>query len=128
MPRRADGGSLGKRTTVPSGWTKNLTRSPGFNCRWSRMGLGIVACPLLVSADSMCATPLLFWGCKTFTGVQSSCSAVSSGVGLRIHPVRLKLFGAAGGGSFAPFAVRDHHRGRVICDRVPVFGLLLPDR
>src|SRR5258708_36800938 len=57
MPRRADAGSFGNRTTLPSGCTKNLTRSPGFNRRCSRMAFGIVAWPLLVSvlvsADSM---------------------------------------------------------------------------
>src|SRR5207302_10931905 len=31
MPRRAEAGSFGNSTTLPSGCTKNLTRSPGFN-------------------------------------------------------------------------------------------------
>jgi len=33
MPRSAEAGSLGKITTLPSGWIKNFTRSPGFSCR-----------------------------------------------------------------------------------------------
>src|SRR6266478_6261562 len=53
MPRKAEAGIFGNRTTLPSGCTKNLTLSPGFNRRWSRMGLGIVAWPLAVIADSM---------------------------------------------------------------------------
>jgi hypothetical protein len=32
------------------------------------MALGIVACPLLVSADSICAVPLVFWPI-TFLGM-----------------------------------------------------------
>src|SRR6266576_6742257 len=43
IPRKAAAGSFGKRTTVPSGCTKNLTRSPGFNRRCSRIAFGIVA-------------------------------------------------------------------------------------
>src|SRR5581483_11440254 len=31
MPRAAEAGSFGKRTTVPSGWTKNFTRSPALS-------------------------------------------------------------------------------------------------
>ena len=38
---------------MPSGWTKNFTRSPGFKRRCSRIAFGIVAWPLTVIADSM---------------------------------------------------------------------------
>src|SRR5208283_5164391 len=53
MAFSAETGSLGSRTTVPSGWTKNFTRSPGFSRRCSRIAFGIVAWPLTVIADSM---------------------------------------------------------------------------
>jgi hypothetical protein len=55
MPRNADGGRLGKRTMLPSGWMKNFTRSPGFNPRRSRIDLGMVTRPFIVMADSMVA-------------------------------------------------------------------------
>jgi hypothetical protein len=64
MPRKADAGNFGRRTTLPSGCTKNLTRSPGFNPRCLRTALGIVACPFTVIADSMVA-PLLPYKCNT---------------------------------------------------------------
>src|SRR6516164_3015716 len=48
-----DAGRFGNRTTLPSGCMKNLSLSPRFNPRCSRMNFGIVACPLLVIADSM---------------------------------------------------------------------------
>src|SRR5208282_1909028 len=66
MPRKAEAGSFGKSTTLPSGCTKNLTRSPGFNRRCSRMALGIVAWPLLVSAESM-LPPLHSGECNTIS-------------------------------------------------------------
>src|SRR4029077_556724 len=43
---------FGKRTTLPSGCIKNLTRSPDVNPRCSRIAFGIVAWPFLVIADS----------------------------------------------------------------------------
>src|SRR6202048_1641883 len=60
-------GRFSKRTTLPSGCMKNLSRWPGFNPRCSRMAFGIVACPLLVSADSMddLPAPLHFTKCDT---------------------------------------------------------------
>ncbi len=61
MPRNADVGSLGKITTLPSGCRKNFTRSPGFRCKNSRIVFGIVACPLMLSADSTC---LLYFSIK----------------------------------------------------------------
>src|SRR5215469_10033073 len=64
LPRIAEAGSFGKSTTVPSGCTKNFTRSPGFNRRCSRIAFGIVACPLTVIADSI-APPLHFNRCNT---------------------------------------------------------------
>ena len=53
MPRSADTGSFGKITTLPSGCTKNFTRSPGFSRRCSLTALGMVAWPLMLSADSI---------------------------------------------------------------------------
>jgi hypothetical protein len=53
MPRKIVAGRFGKSTTLPSGCTKNLTRSPGFNRRCSRIAFGIVAWPFVVIADSM---------------------------------------------------------------------------
>jgi hypothetical protein len=53
MPLNAETGSLGRRTTVPSGCIKNFARSPGFKRRCSRIAFGIVAWPLTVIADSM---------------------------------------------------------------------------
>ena len=50
--RKADAGTFGRRTTLPSGCMKNLTRSPGFSRKCSRIAFGIVACPLVVIADS----------------------------------------------------------------------------
>src|SRR5262245_47252839 len=58
MPRSAEAGRFGNRTTLPSGCTKNFTRSPGFSPRYSRMGFGIVAWPLTVMADSIDRLPL----------------------------------------------------------------------
>jgi hypothetical protein len=43
MPRKTEAGRFGKRTTLPSACMKNLTRSPGFKPRWSRIAFGIVA-------------------------------------------------------------------------------------
>src|ERR1017187_4931839 len=75
IPRRAEAGSFGSRTTVPSGCTKNLTRSPGLRWRCSRMAFGIVAWPLLVIADSM-LSPLHFLECNTtFGGSQTGLLA-----------------------------------------------------
>src|SRR5260370_23122684 len=71
MPRKAEAGSFGKRTTLPSGCTKNLTRSPGFNRRCSRMAFGIVAWPLAVIADSM-VPPLHFIECNTLAPARTS--------------------------------------------------------
>src|SRR6202048_444105 len=67
MPRKMAAGRFGKRTTLPSGCMKNLSRSPGFNPRCSRMAFGIVAWPLLVSADSMddLLAPYHFIKCNT---------------------------------------------------------------
>jgi hypothetical protein len=42
-----------KMTTLPSGCTKNLTRSPGFSRRCLRIAFGIVSCPSTVIADSL---------------------------------------------------------------------------
>jgi hypothetical protein len=53
MPRSVVAGSFGRSTTLPSGWTKNFTRSPGRSPRYSRIAFGIVAWPLLVIAESM---------------------------------------------------------------------------
>src|ERR1700736_6259147 len=53
MPRKTEAGRFGKRTTLPSGCIKNLTRSPGFNRRCSRIAFGIVAWPFSVIADSI---------------------------------------------------------------------------
>src|SRR5215510_4498538 len=53
MPRTVAAGSLGRRTTVPSGCRKNLTRSPGLSRRCFRIAFGIVAWPLTVIADSI---------------------------------------------------------------------------
>jgi hypothetical protein len=53
MPRKAEAESFGKRTTLPSGCKKNLTRSPGFKWRCSRIAFGIVAWPLTVIAESI---------------------------------------------------------------------------
>src|SRR5271165_1069112 len=64
IPRNAETGSLGKRNTVPLGCTKNLTRSPGFTCRCSRIALGMVTWPLTVIADSI-LPPLLYLKCNT---------------------------------------------------------------
>jgi hypothetical protein len=36
MPHNADLENFGKRTTLPSGWMKNFTRSPGFKPRCLR--------------------------------------------------------------------------------------------
>src|ERR1700730_9064662 len=47
MPRKTEAGRFGKRTTLPSGCMKNLTQSPGFNPRCSRIAFGIVAWPFL---------------------------------------------------------------------------------
>src|ERR1700733_11119150 len=41
------------RMITPSGWKKNLNRSPGFRCKRSRTALGMVACPLLLRVASM---------------------------------------------------------------------------
>src|SRR5258706_14916432 len=43
IPRSVETGTFGSRTTLPSGCTKNFTRSPGFKPRWSRIDFGIVA-------------------------------------------------------------------------------------
>ena len=40
MPRKADAGRLGRRTTLPSGCTKNFTLSPGFSLRCARIAFG----------------------------------------------------------------------------------------
>src|SRR5437588_8938657 len=64
MPRKIRAGSFGSRTTVPSGWRKNFSRSPGFNPRCSRIFFGIVACPFTVIAESMPA-PLHLQECNT---------------------------------------------------------------
>jgi len=53
IPLSEETGSLGKSTTVPSGWRKIFTRSPGLTPRCSRAAFGMVICPLLVSADSI---------------------------------------------------------------------------
>jgi hypothetical protein len=63
IPRSAEADTLGRRTTLPSGCRKNLTRSPGFSRRCSRIALGIVAWPLRVIADSI-VSPLLFTICN----------------------------------------------------------------
>jgi hypothetical protein len=52
MPRKTEADRFGKRTTLPSGCIKNLTRSPDFNPRCSRIAFGIVAWPFVVIADS----------------------------------------------------------------------------
>src|ERR1035438_878855 len=52
MPFSREVGILGRMMT-PSGWKKNLNRSPGFRRNRSRTALGIVACPLLLSVASM---------------------------------------------------------------------------
>ena len=51
MPRKTEADRFGKRTTLPSGCIKNLTRSPDVNPRCSRIAFGIVAWPFLVIAD-----------------------------------------------------------------------------
>src|ERR1700730_14026127 len=55
------------------------------------------------------ARPLVSDDASKFTRLRTG-SARPSG--------QAEAFEAAGRRSFAPFAVRDHHRGRVICDRV----------
>jgi hypothetical protein len=65
IPRTADAEIFGNNTTLPSGCTKNLTRSPGCSPRCSRMDFGIVACPLTVIADSILLSPLLIMECNT---------------------------------------------------------------
>src|SRR5579863_6761567 len=52
IPFSRDVGIFGSMIT-PSGWKKNLNRSPGLRCKRSRTALGIVACPLLLSVASM---------------------------------------------------------------------------
>ena len=52
MPRKTEADRFGKRTTLPSGCIKNLTRSPDFNPRCSLIAFGIVAWPFVVIADS----------------------------------------------------------------------------
>ena len=52
MPFRAEEGMVGRTTTVPSGWMKNLSRSPGLIPRCSRIALGMVTCPFLLTLDS----------------------------------------------------------------------------
>src|SRR5271165_247956 len=71
IPRNAEAGIFGNRTTLPSGCTKNLTLSPGFNRRWSRMAFGIVAWPLAVIDDSM-MPPLHFCKCNTSAKIASN--------------------------------------------------------
>ena len=51
-PLSRDAGIFGRMIT-PSGWKKNLNRSPGLRCQSSRTALGMVACPLLLSVASM---------------------------------------------------------------------------
>ncbi len=53
IPRKAAADLFGNRTTLPSGCTKNLTRSPALRPRRSRIAFGIVACPFVVIADSL---------------------------------------------------------------------------
>ncbi len=65
IPRKIAADRFGSRTTLPSGCTKNLTRSPGFSRRCSRMALGIVACPLAVMAASTTSPLLHFEKCNT---------------------------------------------------------------
>src|SRR5580698_6393482 len=48
---------LGRRIT-PSGWKKNLNRSPGLIRSRSRTALGIVTCPLLLSVASIARSSL----------------------------------------------------------------------
>lgn len=43
IPFSAEAGSFGRITTLPSGCTKNLTRSPGFTPSCFRIALGMVA-------------------------------------------------------------------------------------
>ena len=44
---------LTRISTVPSGSIVKVIRSPAFMLRLSRMSLGIVVCPLLVSVESL---------------------------------------------------------------------------
>lgn len=53
IPRSAVTGTVGRITQWPSMFLKNLTVSPGLMPSASRMALGMVTCPLLVSFDSM---------------------------------------------------------------------------
>src|SRR5205807_7916111 len=53
IPPTAEAEIFGNNTTLPSGCTKNLIRSPGCSPRCSRMAFGMVAWPLTVIADSM---------------------------------------------------------------------------
>jgi len=53
IPFKLETGTFGNITTLPSGCTKNLIWSPGPTCRWSRIALGIVACPLTLRVDFM---------------------------------------------------------------------------
>jgi hypothetical protein len=52
------GGPLRQENYLPSGCMKNLTRSPGFNPRCSRIAFGIVAWSFVVIADSTIQPPL----------------------------------------------------------------------
>lgn len=61
IPFSRDVGILG-RIITPSGWKKNLNRSPGLRCKRSRTALGMVACPLLLSVasiDARSSTPYI---------------------------------------------------------------------
>jgi hypothetical protein len=66
LPRAASKRSAARRrivvragwiTTSPAALTANYTGIPGRNCKASRMGLGIVTCPLLVNV--VFATPVV---------------------------------------------------------------------
>ena len=69
-PSSAAIGTTGRLTTLPSGWMKNFTYA-GLSPRWSRMGLGMVAWPLAVSADCM-------RGSITFVHRQYLCARASN--------------------------------------------------
>ncbi len=53
-------GPVNRITTVASGINVNVIRSPAFMARLSRIALGIVVCPLLVSVASFDMSGALF--------------------------------------------------------------------
>src|SRR6185503_16748235 len=68
IPFSREVGIFGRMIT-PSGWKKNLNRSPGFRLKNSRTAFGIVACPLLLSVASKSAPPLyIIAKVKTYRG------------------------------------------------------------